>query len=130
MKAHSSSKLIVLCPGSLPCKKLYIVPWQPTSDRHVLKTSVQQFIRQSIESATYYNCTSITYPAISCGDGICPIGILIRSIVGSIKNELLRGSAPLTVKIVVLPDRHNIFNAFRKEIFKLKTCNHIVFESH
>lgn len=114
------SRPIVLSPGSLKCKKIYLVAWQPDNERSKLEKSIQDFIHESIECAVSYHCTSIAFPAIGCNGNNLFTSICIPAIVTSIKNELNRIGAVMKVIIAILPTRQLIFDAFKGQLKQLE----------
>jgi O-acetyl-ADP-ribose deacetylase (regulator of RNase III) len=63
-KANPSNGIIVTSAGQLSCKKIFFLPWNPSSDLSVLKKSLKDFVNNGIQYAINHSFRSIGFPAV------------------------------------------------------------------
>jgi hypothetical protein len=113
---NSNAILISTPPGTLPCKRIFFVQWQPATDEAILRQSLVDLIWTVIQNVISYKFTSVAFPAIGCGKHGCSVDVVVKTLVKEMKNQLTMRNLPLTVKFVIQPDQQNIYDEFCKQV--------------
>ncbi len=111
-----NSLLIATPPGSLSCEQIFFVKWQPDADDELLRQSLADMIIAVVQSAKFYQFTSIAFPAIGCGLHGCSVGTVVETMVLEMKRLLIKRCLPWTVRFVIQPGQQNIYDEFCKQV--------------
>jgi hypothetical protein len=110
----TSPIITVAAAGQLTSKKIYFLPWEPNKDATLLIESIKTFVSNAMKKARAENYQSIAFPAIGCGEHGCPISVVAQTIINEIRHQLT--SHPMSIFIVIQPERTDIFNEFQRQI--------------
>ncbi len=113
---NSNAILISTPPGTLPCKRIFFVKWEPATDEAILRQSLVDLIWTVIQNMIAYKFTSLAFPAIGCGKHGCSVDSVVKTLVKEVKNQLTMRGLPLTVKFVIQPGQQNIYDEFCKQV--------------
>ncbi len=108
--------LISTPPGTLPCKRIFFVKWQPAKDETILRQSIVDLMWTVIQNVISYKFTSLAFPAIGCGQHGCSVDVIVKTMVKEMKNQLTMRNLALTVKFVIQPNQQNIYDEFCKQV--------------
>ncbi|CAF1260034.1 unnamed protein product, partial [Didymodactylos carnosus] len=126
----SSPQAIVTSSGTLNCKKILFLHWQPENDRTLLKQSVSRFVLEGIAYATANNYTSISFPAIGCGNFGCSIDDISQMMIDAAKQQLVKLQTNLQVSFVIFPQQQQVYDEFCKCINPKQSSIHEGVTSH
>ncbi|CAF1299385.1 unnamed protein product [Rotaria sp. Silwood1] len=115
-KNNPNAIVISTPPGTLPCKRIFFVKWQPDMDETILQQSLVDLIWTVIQNVISYKFTSLAFPAIGCGKHGCSVGVVVKTMVKEMKAQLTMRNLPLVVKFVIHPDQQNIYDEFCKQL--------------
>jgi hypothetical protein len=113
---NSNAILISTPPGTLPCKRIFFVKWEPATDEAILRQSLVDLIWTVIQNMIAHKFTSLAFPAIGCGKHGCSVDFVVKTLVKEVKNQLTMRGLPLTVKFVIQPGQQNIYDEFCKQV--------------
>lgn len=116
LQNHPNSILIATPPGSLSCKQIFFVKWEPDSDDDILRQSLADMISIVVQNAISHQFTSIAFPAIGCGQNVSSMRIIVKTIVLEMKKRLINRNLAWTVKFIVQPDQQNIYDEFCRQV--------------
>ncbi|CAF1436669.1 unnamed protein product [Adineta ricciae] len=114
-KVNQNNKEAVIsisATGSLKAKKIYFVPWAPSSNEDRLCRSLEQLVQNVITTAAGKNLQSIAFPAIGCGGYGCPTNLIAKTLVGECQQ--LVAKYPLSVVFVIQPEKVELYDEFRQ----------------
>lgn len=97
----------------LPCKRVYLIDWEPSKDLNALRQSLDELLRRTIDRSKKDGWTSIAYPAIGCGEFQCPADVVAQTLFKQLKKLLPNCS--VKVSWIIHHDRQEIFNQFVKQ---------------
>jgi hypothetical protein len=115
-KSNPNAILISTPSGTLPCKRIFFVKWQPATDEAILRQSLIDVIWTVIQNLIAYKFTSLAFPAIGCGQHGCSVDVVVKTMVKEMKNQLAMRNLPLTVKFMIQPNQQNIYDEFCKQV--------------
>lgn len=103
--------------GRIRSKKIYFVPWQPTSDVTSLVQSLKTVVSIAMEKASNENFHSIAFPAI----GYNQITGSVTYIAQALVEEAYRLLDILNIDVffIIQPQKTNIYNDFQNQIISL-----------
>jgi O-acetyl-ADP-ribose deacetylase (regulator of RNase III) len=116
LKNHPNSTLIITPSGSLSCKQIFFVKWQPDPDEEVLRQSIIYIISIVVQKATSSKFTSIAFPALGCGQHGFSIEVVVNTFVLEMKKQLIKNNLPWNIKFIVQPGQQNIYDEFCKQV--------------
>lgn len=131
-KNNPNALLISTPSGSLTSERIFFVKWQPEQDEGRLRQSLVDLISIVIQNVIAYKFTSIALPAIGCGQHNCSLNIVVKTLVKEMKHQLEVRDLSLTVKFVIQPDQHHIYDEFCKQVLATEegTYNIFIFPTH
>lgn len=83
-KEHENNRnalIISIPPGDLPCKRIFVLKWNPHKDQDILQQSIVDFISNVIQIVQLHQFTSIAFPAIGCGGHACSVNAVVKTMV-------------------------------------------------
>ncbi len=116
LQNHPNSILVTTPGGSLFCKRIFFVPWEPDIDKNILQQSLIDLISTVVQNAKSHNFTSIAFPAIGCGQHGCSVDVVVETMVLEMKKHLIKRNLPWTVKFIVQPDQENVYDEFCTQV--------------
>ncbi|CAM2716734.1 unnamed protein product [Rotaria socialis] len=116
LKSHPNSVLIAIPSGSLPCKRIFFVKWEPNDNEEILQQSLSDLISTVVQNVISHNFTSVALPAIGCGKHACSVDIVVKMMVHEMKKHLIQRKLSWTVKFVVNDNQENVYDEFCKQV--------------
>ncbi|CAF2236408.1 unnamed protein product, partial [Rotaria magnacalcarata] len=116
LKSHPNSVLIAIPSGSLPCKQIFFVKWEPNDNEEILQQSLIDLISTVVQNVISHNFTSVAFPAIGCGKHACSVDIVVKTMVHEMKKHLIQRKLSWTVKFVVNDNQENVYDEFCKQV--------------
>jgi hypothetical protein len=118
-KKNPNSIVIATSPGTLCCKKIFFLKWEPAADEEILQQSLIDLMSTVIQSMQSHNFTSIAFPAIGCGQHGCSVRIVVKTMVLEMKRQLIKRNLPWEVKFVIQSDQPDIYDEFCKQVLTM-----------
>ncbi|CAM4927546.1 unnamed protein product [Rotaria socialis] len=113
---HPNSALIAIPSGSLSCKKIFFVKWEPNDNEEILRQSLIDLISIVVQNVISHKFTSIAFPAIGCGKHACSVDIVVQTMVYEMKKHLIQRKLSWRVKFVVNANQENVYDEFCKQV--------------
>lgn len=115
--------------GKLPCRLIYFILCPQLShdaDKWVFRNVVAEAIRMVINNHRI-SIRSIAFPAIGCGRYRCNPNFVAQTLISAVAYELQQHpSLQLNVSFVILQERQDVFDAFRRQLLAFKNNRPIV----
>jgi hypothetical protein len=113
---NPNSLLICTPPGNLSCKKIFFIKWKPDENENILRQSIIDFIWNVIQNTLSYHYDSIAFPSIGFGHHNISTQIIIQTMINELINQIKNRNLQLTIKFVILPDQHTIYQQFSQQL--------------
>jgi hypothetical protein len=118
LQNHPNSVLVTTPGGSLFCKRIFFVTWEPDIDKNILQQSLIDLMSTVVQNVKSHKFTSIAFPAIGCGQHGCSVDVVVETMVLEMKKHLIKRNLPWTVKFIVQPDQENVYDEFCTQVLK------------
>ena len=118
-KEHENNRnalIISIPPGNLPCKRIFVLKWNPHKDQDILQQSIFHFISNIIQNVQLHQFTSIVFPAIGCGGHACSVNVVVKTMVKGMKQHIEKRKLAWTVKFIIEPNQQNVYDEFCKQL--------------
>ena len=117
-ESSTRSLTAVRTHGELPAREIYFLPWTSNSDVQILQRTIKKFLSDAIEKAVHDHHQTIAFPAIECSTDL-----LTQILIAEVDQQLFMHS--ISVLFIVEPNRTDIYDRFRHEIFSLQSSGEI-----
>jgi hypothetical protein len=113
-KASSDAVISIEACGLLACRRVYFLPWKPTSDHVANQKSLQKFVADAVNKAVQDKYQSVAFPAVGCGKH----DLSISSVALAMCEEARRQSfaTGISIVFVIQAERTDIYDAFQEQI--------------
>ncbi|CAF1007757.1 unnamed protein product [Didymodactylos carnosus] len=111
-----SSKQIAISAGSLKCKMILFQSWQPHKNDELLRKSVSDFVSDAIQYVTDNNYTSISFPALGCGNFGCSANVIADTMINETKSQLKNLKKTIIVSFVLLAQQKTVYDEFCNQL--------------
>ncbi|CAF3561359.1 unnamed protein product [Rotaria sp. Silwood1] len=101
--------------GTLPCKKIFFIPWSPkTHDPADVKSSLSTFVSIAFVLAVSTECKSIAFPAVGCGKFNFDPSIIAKYMLHETRKQLTTFKIKMNISFVLLSTQQNVYDEFIK----------------
>ncbi|CAF4640671.1 unnamed protein product, partial [Rotaria sp. Silwood2] len=110
--------------GTLPCKKIFFIPWSPIShDPADVKSSLSTFVSTAFIIANSAGLKNIAFPAVGCGKFNFDPLIIAKYMLHETKKQIKTSKIKMNISFILLSNQQNVYDAFIKYLNLLESVD-------